>query len=215
MADAPVVDTPAPTGESPAPAAAPTPDATGTTLLTQGDTPAPADKPADTPADKPAPVIPESYEFKAIEGVPLDAEFGGALTPVLKELGISAEGFAKLQDAYNGYAVKAIKAEETKREAEFTEWMGKTVKGYQDAIRKEWGHEFDGNLKVAQRGLSKLFDAEGKKLLDETGLGSHPAFVKAFYQVGKLIKEDAPPVGGQPNGRKSNAEVFYGSQPAA
>ena len=151
-------------------------------------------------------VVPEKYEFKAPDGMELDAPLLAAVDPVFKELKLTQEQATKLFDTYN----KAISATEAKRETDFKEWMKTTVTNYQAALKKEWGAQHDANVVVAQRGMARVFSAEAKKLLDDTGLGSHPEFVKAFYQVGKMVSEDKPPNGAPTGARKGTAEVLYG-----
>jgi hypothetical protein len=163
------------------------------------------------PAKAEAPVVPEKYDFAKVElpkGIALDQPLIDAVSPVFKELGISQQNAEKLVKAH----AEHLAATETKREADFKSWMATTVKGYQDSLKKEWGGSYDANLAVAQRGIARLADAEMKQLLDDTGLGSHPKFVKAFYEVGKMVSEDKPPNGATPPGaRKSAAEVLYGA----
>ncbi len=211
---------PAPPADSaPAPSDAST---TAPTLLTQGEPPAPADPaapPADSkPADPPAeakPAIPEKYDFttaKLPEGIKLSPELVDAIAPVLKKHGLTQEAANELVETHAAATQKLMAAQQKQEEADFTKWMADRAKANTDAIKQEWGHEFDGNLKMAQRGLARLFPGtEGKRLLDETGLGNHPEFLKAFLAVGKMIQEDKPPNGAtSPSARKSTAEVLYG-----
>ena len=212
--------------DAPDPAAAPvpspaTPTDTAATASVSTDpkaapvaaaTPDPAAAP-DPKAAKPeaaAPVAPEKYDFSKVElpkGVTLDQPLIDAVAPVLKELGISQENASKLVKAQADY----VAAAEVKREADFKAWMATTVKGYQDTLKKEWGASHDANLTIAQRGMARLSGPEMKQILDDTGLGSHPLFVKMFYEVGKMVSEDKPPNGATPPGaRKSTAEVMYG-----
>lgn len=200
---------PAKPGADPAPAPSGDPSA-AKTLLTQGDEPAKAD-PAKEPAKPSAPVIPEKYEFKVPEGVQIDNAFVDVMTPVFKDLGLTQEQVNKLVEPYTKYGTEL----ETKREADFQRWMKDSAESNIAAARKEWGNDFDGNLKVAQRGLARIFGAEGKRLLDETGLGNHPEFLKAFFAVGKMIQEDTPPIGQQPTGRKPSAAVLYPNTPGS
>jgi len=190
-------------------------------------TPSPAAEPVVTPVVDPAapvvaaepakvepvaaesakPVVPEKYDFKAPEGMELNQPLLDAVSPVFKEMGLSQEQAGKLFETYN----KVVVAEEAKREADFTDFMKQKVTEYNTTIRKEWGAQYDVNLATAQRGLARVMSPEAKAILDETGLGSHPEFVKAFYAVGKMVSEDTLPIAGAPGGKKSNAEVFYGA----
>lgn len=170
-----------------------------------------AAKPADAPK---ASTAPEKYDYTAVKlphGITLDAPLLAAVEPVFKELGVTQEGAAKLVEAH----IKHLVADEARRETEFAAWMKTTVTNYQTTIRNEWGANTDANTIVAQRGMARVMSAEAKKLLDDTGLGNHPEFLKAFFQVGKMVSEDKPPNGQLPAGKKSNAEVFYGNTSAA
>lgn len=151
--------------------------------------------------------VPEKYEVKLAEGVELDTGAIEALTPVLKDLGISAEGFQKLATAFTDYAVKA----EAAKDAQFREWLTSEVAANEAAVKQEWGREYEANLKVARRAIARFADAGVKKILDDTGLGSHPAFLKMFLPIGRLISEDSPPSGATPTARKSDGELFYGA----
>lgn len=153
------------------------------------------------------PVIPEKYEFKAPDGMELNQPLLDAVGPVFKDLGLSQDQASKLFDTYNA----ATQAAEAASEKAFVESMAQRTKEYQATVRKDWGANYEVNLATAQRGLARVMSNDAKAILDETGLGNHPEFLKAFLAVGKMVSEDTPPVNGAPNGRKSNADVFYGS----
>ena len=168
---------------------------------------APAADPAKTPA---APVAPEKYDFTAVKlpkGIELDSKLIDAVSPVFKTHKVSQEVASALIETHANY----LAAAEVKREADFQEFMKTTVTNYQAQIRKEWGAEHDANVVIAQKGMARVFSADAKKLLDDTGLGNHPELLKAFFQVGKMVSEDKPPAAGTPAGRKSNEAVFYGA----
>lgn len=219
MADAIPADAPA-DGTAPVTTPADAAADPSKTLLTQGEPDAAAD-PAKPEGDKPAvvaPVIPEKYDFTALklpEGITLNDDIVKAVEPVFKKYGLTQEAANELVTAHGEALAKAEATAETTRETEFKAWMKTNAENNVKAIQKEWGHEFDGNLKVAQRGLARVFGPEGKALLDETGLGSHPEFLKAFFTVGKMIQEDTPPIGGSPNGRKPTTAVLYPNTPGA
>jgi hypothetical protein len=186
------------------------------TLLTSGDSPPvdPAKPPVDPakPAEAPKPA-PDKYDFSALklpQGITLSNDIVDAVSPVLKKYGLTQEAASELVTAHGEATAKLMAAAEVKAEADFQTMMADEAKKNIAAITKEWGNDFKPNLEIAQRGLARLFPgADGKRLLDETGLGNHPEFLNAFLAVGKMIQEDKPPNGQVPSGRKSNAEVFY------
>ncbi len=198
---------PAPSGDSAAPVK---------TLLTSGDAPADPAKPAEPAKTEPATAtVPEKYDFAALklpEGVQLNPEIVGAVEPVLKELGLSQEGANKLITAHAEALAKAEKAAETQRETDFKTYMTDTAKKHVEAVQKEWGADYQANLQIAQRGIARFVSNDMKALLDETGLGNHPEFLKAFLGIGKMIQEDMPLNGGSGSAfKKSNEEIFYGT----
>lgn len=218
MADEPVNPAPADPAAPPAnpdPAPAPSGEPLPPSLTADPVDPSkPATDPAKPDGEKPAdakpaePVIPEKYELKAADGKEFDQAFVDALTPVFKDLKLTQEQVTKLAETYNKYGTEA----EKKADTDFQNWMAEQARENDKAIRKEWGTDYDANFKVAQRGLARFFqDKELYRVLDETGLVRQPAFMKGLLQIGKLIQEDKPPNGAHQGGRKSDAEIFYGS----
>lgn len=74
------------------------------------------------------------------------------------------------------------------------------------------GAKYDENIATALKGLSAVADPEFRALMDQTGLGNHPAVIRAFLKVGQQIA-DTPVVKGTPtNGAaKSLSSALYGS----
>ena len=68
------------------------------------------------------------------------------------------------------------------------------------ALRREWGGGYDRRLGLAQRALRHFGGADLAALLDRSGLGNDPAWVRAFARVGEAMAEDSlmsgDPVGG-------------------
>ncbi|HAT7728313.1 TPA: peptidase [Enterobacter cloacae] len=202
----------APAAEAPAPAADPAkpegdkqqPGAEGD--KPQDDKPADGDKPADKPDDKEQKQegAPEKYEFTAGEGVELDTEALKDFEPVARELNLTNEQAQKLVDAY-----PKILAGVQQRQAEAwqkqTEGWAETVK----ADKEIGGDKLTANLSAAQRALEQFGDPELKEYLDSTGLGNHPALVKAFIKVGKAMSEDKVVTGGHESGGSDLISAFY------
>lgn len=209
---------PATPGADPAPAPSGDPSAANT-LLTQGEPKATPPKEGDAkPTDVAKPAVPEKYDFstaKMPEGIQLNNELVDAVSPLFKEFGLSQEQGTKLVEAHADALAKISATAEKQSETDFQKWMQDGANANVEAVRKEWGHEYEANLKIAQRGIARFIDAEGKRLLDETGLGNHPSFLKAFLAAGKMIQEDTPPNGQQPTGRKPSAAVLYPNTPGS
>ncbi|HCM9308978.1 TPA: peptidase [Enterobacter kobei] len=202
----------APAAEAPAPAADPSkPEGDKPQPGTEGDKPqddkpADGDKPADKPDDKEQKQegAPEKYEFKVGEGVELDTEALKDFEPVARDLNLTNEQAQKLVDAY-----PKILAGVQQRQAEAwqkqTEGWAETVK----ADKEIGGDKLTANLSAAQRALEQFGDPELKEYLDSTGLGNHPALVKAFIKVGKAMSEDKVVTGGHESGGSDLISAFY------
>ncbi len=59
-----------------------------------------------------------------------------------------------------------------------------------EALKKEWGYEYDKNVRAAQRALNVYGDNELQKLLSETSAGNNPAVIKFLATIGKEVTED-------------------------
>lgn len=91
------------------------------------------------------------------------------------------------------------------REAQMAEW-GNSLKADKDF----GGEKFDQNLATAIKGVEAVGSPELRALLDETGMGSHPEIVRAFWKVGQLTADAPFATGTQPAPQaKSLAERMY------
>lgn len=135
-----------------------------------------------------APVIPDKYEFKLPEGQFIDEGLVTAITPILKELSMTQEGASKLVGAVSAFAVADENAKQAKFESDFKQWEADNLA----AAKKMWGNDYDANLAISQSAIARFLSNDGKVKLKNSGLGNDPEFLKAFYQVGKMIQEDRP-----------------------
>lgn len=147
---------------------------------------------------------PEKYEFTAGEGVELDTEALKDFEPVARDLNLTNEQAQKLVGAY-----QKILAGVQQRQAEA--WQAQTEQWAADvkADKEIGGDKLTANLSAAQRALEKFGDPELKEYLDSTGLGNHPALVKAFIKVGKAMSEDKVVTGGHESGGSDLISAFY------
>lgn len=125
---------------------------------------------------------PESYEFKAPEGVTIDNTVIGAFSEVAKELNLPQDQAQKVLDKM-APVIAARQAEQF--QAARTEWAeaAKTDKEF-------GGDKLAENLGTAKKALDALATPELRTLLEESGLGNHPEVIRVFYRAGKAISED-------------------------
>ncbi|GAL43039.1 peptidase [Citrobacter werkmanii] len=203
----------APAADAPAPAADPAkPEGDKPQPGTEGDKPhedkpADGDKPADKPDDKEQKPegAPEKYEFKPAEGQELDTSALEQFEPIARELNLSNEQAQKMVDLYGTKILPMVQQQQTEAWQKTTEQWAADVK----ADKEIGGDKLTENLSAAQRALDQFGDPELKEYLDSTGLGNHPALVKAFIKVGKAMSEDKVVTGGHESGGSDLISAFY------
>jgi hypothetical protein len=132
------------------------------------------------------PKAPAEYGFKD-DGLPKDMlgreGLVNAVQGIMHKAGVSKKAAEEIFNGYSAY----MKAEMEKIGQNLAAEKTKRV----EAIKKEFGAEFDKNMAIA-RGVAKKFDPSGTlaKWLDETGHGDHPDLIKAFLSIGKAIGPD-------------------------
>jgi hypothetical protein len=139
---------------------------------------------------------PEKYEFKAPEGQTYDQATIDAATPLFKELGLSQEAAQKLVDFHASQTAKIntdlASAVDTMR----AQWRESVMKDPAigpklDSVKVELGRAKD-RLPTEVR---TAFDTA----LNETGLGDHPAVVRALYEFSKMVNEGSHVSGSAPS----------------
>ena len=125
---------------------------------------------------------PEVYEFKAAEGQTFDPEFVKSYSEVARELNLTQEAAQTMidkvgpvlaqQQAAQIAQVRNDWAEASKVDAEFG------------------GAKFNENLAIAKQSIDKFATPEFKKMLDDTGLGNHPEWIRYCYRVSKAFAPD-------------------------
>ena len=56
-------------------------------------------------------------------------------------------------------------------------------------LRAEWGADFAGKLELARRGAQALATPDLVALLDDSGLGDHPALIRAAAEIGRRLAD--------------------------
>lgn len=164
---------------------------------------------------------PESYEFKAPEGVTLQDAVVAEFSTVAKELGLSQEAAQKVIDKLAPTLAKQnATALNAAMESANAEWVKAT-----QTDKDIGGEKLNENLSLARKALDRFGTPELGKLLGRfhpkenpmgTGLGNHPEIIRAFVKAGRAISEDKfVPGGTQPSkGEKNAAKALYPNQPA-
>lgn len=93
------------------------------------------------------------------------------------------------------------------RNAQLDAWAGDLRKDAEFG-----GEKYDANVATAVKGLEAVGSPELRKMLDDTGLGSHPDVVRAFWKVGQMVADTAIVTGqAGTSTRRSFADALYGN----
>lgn len=131
--------------------------------------------------DKPA-GAPEAYEFKAPEGKEFSEEVLGAFEEIARELNLPQD---TAQGVLDKLAPAFAEREAAAMEQARTEWAEASK-----ADKEIGGDKLPETLAVAKKFLDAFGSPELSTLLDQSGLGNHPEFIRAFYRAGKATGED-------------------------
>ena len=147
---------------------------------------------ADTKGEQPA--VPETYEFQMPEGVQLDQDTATEFSATAKELGLTQEQAQKVADI----AVKQAQRQAETHAALVESWV-ESVK----TDKEIGGDKLEANLGIARKAMDTFGSPELKDVLNASGLGNHPAVIRAFLKAGKAISDDGF-VTGAPKGAETN-----------
>lgn len=165
---------------------------TGTPITTPGEQQATAGaetSPTSAPptaAAAPAPTTPPAaaevdYTFEMPDGIGVDKAGLDEFTAIAKELKLPREAAEKLVNL----EVKRLQGQQQEHVRLVESWA-EQVK----ADKELGGDKLDENLAVARKAIEQFGTPELKNLLNQTGLGNHPEFVKLAFKIGKAISED-------------------------
>ena len=149
---------------------------------------------------------PESYEFKAPDGVVIDDTTINAFSDVAKELNLPQADAQKLID--NVGPVMAKQQAQALNQLN-TSW----IEGVQ-ADKEIGGAKLQENLAVAKKAMERFGTPALRELLNESRLGNNPEVIRFMYRAGKAISEDKFVAGGpaSPSGSRDPAKFLYPNQ---
>lgn len=148
----------------------------------------------DAPGDAKAEVKAEDYQFVVPDGATLSPELTEAFVPLAMELGIKPEGAQKIVDLLTSKVLPKV-AEDVSLEiaARNIEKHQQTLLAWANEARTDpdfGGDKFDENRGYANKAF-KMFGAPNLGvIINEWGLGNHPAILKTFAAVGRAMSED-------------------------
>ncbi len=94
------------------------------------------------------------------------------------------------------------------------EAMRETHPDLAEALRREWGNDFDINMAHAGEVAKAFLDTDVRELLDQTGLGDDPRIVRLAANIGRALSAGAAPHGSREETYNPET-VNAGAAPAA
>lgn len=122
------------------------------------------------------PENPDGYEIKDVpDNIPRNEGFEAVMRKVAFEQGVPKLAFeAQAKSYFDALSQDIAQAR---------------VEG-ENALKGEWKENYSTNLEIARR-FAREGGEDFLKLLDETGLGSNPVFVRAFFGYGTKTIDDS------------------------
>lgn len=140
------------------------------------------------------------------EGMGLDATLLDELTALTKAKGLPQEAVQELIN-FDARRTAAIREAAQQQVLEM-------AKAWEQQTRSDaeiGGDKLTATLADAAKARD-MFAPEGfKELMDQTGLGNHPAMIKLLARIGKAVSEDKVLTGKEPQDRVSVASKLYPS----
>ncbi len=190
----------APTDATPASAAAPASDAAAKPAGTDA-----AAGEAKTEEAKPERVAPESYEFKAPEGVELNPALLGEFEGLARELNMPQNEAQAIVERMTPKIQARMQAQQVEIMAQArADWLQQI-----EADAEIGGAAKQASQASAAKALHQFGTPELRALLKDSGLEAHPEVVRFFSRAGKAISEDSFVSGRPPT--KSTAQALYGA----
>lgn len=150
--------------------------------------------------------LPETADKYEIN-LPKDSKFDPAFLTSYKDVALKAGILPKqaqaLMEWYQGEAGKAQAGQAGQVEAQAQAQKVESDKALA-SLKEEWGKNWDQNVSRAQGAVREFGSPELSALLNQTGMGNHPAFIKLFSKMGGVLQEDT---------LKGNGNTSFGVSP--
>ncbi len=155
-------------------------------------------------ANKDEPVDPASYEITVPDGFNLDED----LEKEFRKFSAKRKFTQEDVDELTGIQKRLVS-----KQAEGIANLKKTWVKDLKADKEFGGQAFDANAGACRHIIDNVFvpvDPNFKSMLNSTGLGSYPGFVKGMKRIADALGEAGVKLGGKNSGDDSMEEVLYG-----
>lgn len=167
------------------------------TTLTSSTEPTTNDKPADKLAESGAP---ETYaDFTMPEGRTLSKDTMAEALPIFKELNLNQDQAQKLIDFATKNQISTEQAGQAAYNAMRDGWRNEVLKDTTLSSGTDLKPEVKESIGRAVDSLGPELGGKFREVMNTTGLGDNPTFVKAMFEMSKFVTEGRPVKGGGPS----------------
>lgn len=159
----------------------------------------------------------EDYKFEKIkfpEGMTKSEELEKEFIKLSHSIGLTNPQAESLYAFYNKLGIGAFNAQKQAEEDNVKE-VEKAHTERIEALKKEWGKDYEANLEYMKRAMKQFGGEEFEKLMDDTKMGNDPIMIQAFVNIGKkmgegTLIEGVPAAGGE---KKTEEEILKEKYP--
>lgn len=121
-------------------------------------------------------------DAKLPDGVSIPDSIMDAAKKAFHDAGLSTSQAQKIFGWYFNHINEAAAQNQAQRQQTLDEQI--------NALKDEWGQKYSLKLDAAKAVVKKFGDENFSKWLDETGMGSNPAFIKMLAGIGETMLDD-------------------------
>jgi hypothetical protein len=150
--------------------------------------------------------VPENYgDFILPEGVEMDKAALDKAVPVFKQHGFTQAQAQAMIDLRTEGVNDVLQSQQTAWADVQKQWRAEALNDPETG-----GAKYDQTVTDARKAIHQFGGPSLKAALDDTGMGNHPEFIKAFALMGKAIGEDNFSFGSPSGGpKKTLADRLY------
>lgn len=128
------------------------------------------------------PADPDGYDLTGIVPEQYNHDLVDQFKKKAHEVGMSNEATKKVAEWYKNVETAQKEAIEKSKNMQADAWMLE--------LKRDFGNKFDVEVKNANKALAAYTDKAFAEYMNQSGLGNHPALVKAFAKIGRELSED-------------------------
>lgn len=126
-----------------------------------------------------------TFNVDAESGFELTDEAKTAYSAAFAEAGMTQRQVNAAVDAHQNLLLNMSTEASAAADAQMAAWVEEAK------ADPEMGKDWTATTTLANQALSKIADDDVVEQLNRTGLGNHPAFIRMFHKLGKMMGEDS------------------------